>query len=100
MSPFQPTTVRGFSKYTRMTTSSVSASESAIGLRLAAYSSAALVSWMEQGPVTTRSRASLPSRIASIARRASHTFADVLSVRGTSSARMAGKSRGVDLDDT
>src|SRR5215467_3044335 len=77
-----------------MTTRSVSESASAIGLSLVAYSSAALVSCTEQGPTTTRSLASLPSRIASIARRASHTLVDAISLRGISSASMAGESSG------
>jgi hypothetical protein len=44
ISPFQPTEVRGFSKYVRITTIRLSASRSAIGFSRAAYSSAALVS--------------------------------------------------------
>src|SRR5918995_6590495 len=67
---------------------------SATGLSLVAYSSAALVSCTEQGPTTTRSRASLPSRIASMARRVSQTLVDAVSVRGISSASIAGASNG------
>src|SRR5215475_10152845 len=73
---------------------SASESASAIGLSLVAYSSAALVSCTEQGPTTTRNLASLPSRIASIARRASYTLVDAISLRGISSASMAGESSG------
>src|SRR5436309_8993491 len=77
-----------------MTTRSASDSASAIGLSLATYSSAALVSCTEQGPTTTRSRASLPSRIASIARRDSYTLVDAVSVKRISSANMTGESSG------
>jgi hypothetical protein len=65
--------VRGFSKYTRMTTSSESAYlvRSAISLR--AYSMAAAGSWIEQGPMMTSMRSSLPCMILRIARRVSAT---------------------------
>ena len=54
--PFQPTVVLGFSKYTRMMINRVSLTRSATALRFLAYSMAAVVSWMEQGPTTTISR--------------------------------------------
>ena len=61
MSPFQPTVVRGFSKYTRITISSVSAYWVRTAIRRRAYSTAAAGSWMEQGPMTTIRRSSLPA---------------------------------------
>jgi len=58
--PFQPTVVRGFSKYVRMTSfKSVSSLGSSVFSRRA-YSSPASGSWIEQGPTTTTSRSSLP----------------------------------------
>ena len=44
MSPFQPTVVRGFSKYTRMISNSVGATWSASAFSRAAYSRAAVTS--------------------------------------------------------
>ncbi len=67
--PFQPTVVRGFSKYTRITTSSVSAWRARSALSLRAYSSAATGSWIEHGPITTSSRSSRPLRMRRIASR-------------------------------
>ena len=58
MSPFQPTVVRGFSKYTRMTISSVPAKRVRSALSFFAYSTAASGSWIEQGPMITRRRSS------------------------------------------
>jgi len=56
MSPFHPTVVRGFSKYTRMTISSSLACLPRSRASRAAYSSAASGSWIEQGPMTTSRR--------------------------------------------
>ena len=63
MSPFQPTVVRGFSKYTRMTISRSSESRSRTAFRWSLYSSAAAGSWMEQGPTITSSLSSSPCRM-------------------------------------
>jgi hypothetical protein len=61
--PFQPTVVRGFSKYTRIRISSESAWRARSALSLRAYSSAAAGSWIEHGPITTSSRSSSPCRM-------------------------------------
>ncbi len=62
--PFQPTVVRGFSKYTRMIGSSVESTLAASALRRAAYSRAAATSWIEHGPTTTNNRGSRRSSMA------------------------------------
>ena len=61
MRPFQPTVVRGFSKYTRMTMSICCASASACSFSRAAYSRAASGSWIEHGPTMTSSLRSRPA---------------------------------------
>ena len=58
--PFQPRVERGFSKYTRITTSRPSESRSATGRRRSAYSRAAFASCTEHGPTTTSRRSSTP----------------------------------------
>ena len=63
ISPFQPTVVRGFSKYTRITSSRVCSTCAASCRSRPAYSRAATGSWIEHGPTTTNSRGSLRSRI-------------------------------------
>src|SRR3990167_5038998 len=45
--PFQPTVVRGFSKYARITRYRLSEASAASALRRSAYSWAALISWIE-----------------------------------------------------
>jgi hypothetical protein len=60
ISPFQPTVVRGFSKYTRITTSRSPACFSRSAFSLRAYSMAAAGSWIEQGPMITSKRSSSP----------------------------------------
>ena len=63
MRPFQPTVVRGFSKYTRITISSSPLKRSRSFTSRPAYSIAAFVSWIEHGPMTTISRSSIPCRM-------------------------------------
>ena len=63
ISPFQPTVVRGFSKYTRITISSSPACCLRCAARRPAYSNAARVSWIEHGPITTARRSSSPARM-------------------------------------
>jgi len=82
--PFQPTVVRGFSKYTRITISRSSWYSSCNGLSLEAYSRAASGSCTEQGPITTSSRSSSPCRILWIAWRALYTVSAACSVMGKS----------------
>jgi len=53
MSPFHPTVVRGFSKYTRITTRRSEARRARSAFQAQAYSVAAFRSWMEHGPTTT-----------------------------------------------
>ena len=90
MSPFQPTVVRGFSKYTRMTTYRASASLSRSGSSRPAYSRAALTSWIEQGPTTTSSRSSCPRRISRMTWRASKVVRSAASEPGYSACTSAG----------
>ncbi|RCM35166.1 hypothetical protein PA171_04334 [Pseudomonas aeruginosa] len=97
--PFQPTVVRGFSKYTRITRNSVSATSAASALRRSAYSWAALMSWMEQGPITTNRRWSLPSRMSRTTWRPWATVCRALSVRGISRLSCSGVIR-VSLEAT
>ena len=63
MRPFQPTVVRGFSKYTRMISSIVSSTFDERSRSRCAYSRAAAGSWIEHGPTTTNSRGSSRSRM-------------------------------------
>ena len=84
--PFQPTVVRGFSKYTRMMTHRSSLRRSAHLANRPAYSMAASVSWMEQGPTMARSRSSAPLTMAAASWRARVTVSDAFSVMGNSSS--------------
>ena len=61
--PFQPIVVRGFSKYTRISTSMVLSTRWARPCSRVAYSRAATWSWIEHGPTTTNSRGSCRSRM-------------------------------------
>ena len=90
MRPFQPTVVRGFSKYTRITTSRSFLRRSASALRRRAYSMAASVSWMEQGPITTSRRSSAPNRMRWMAVRASKAVSAALGVAGNSRSMWMG----------
>ena len=90
ISPFQPTVVRGFSKYTRITISSASPSASRNGRRRRAYSIAAAGSWIEHGPITTARRSSWPCRMRCRAPRASETVSDTWSVQGICAISCAG----------
>ena len=83
MKPFQPTVVRGFSKYTRMTMKSVSRTLAAARASRPAYSSAASGSWIEHGPITTKRRGSARSRIARIVERPRATVSAAAGDRGT-----------------
>jgi hypothetical protein len=56
--PFQPTLLRGFSRYTRITINSSGRCRSMTDTRRSAYSSAASGSWIEQGPTTHSRRSS------------------------------------------
>src|SRR6185369_11185593 len=76
-----------------MTRRSSPESSSSAALSSRAYSSAALVSWMEQGPTTTSSRLSRPSRMLVISSRNWWTEVEALSDVGSSSSRKAGGSR-------
>ena len=93
INPFQPTVVRGFSKYTRMMISSSPPSASRKGRRRRAYSMAALGSWMEHGPITTARRSSRPCRISCRACRAMVTTSDTESSQGNSAMTSAGVLR-------
>ena len=88
--PFQPTVVRGFSKYTRITISRSAFRRSRSACSRCAYSSAAAGSWIEQGPTTTTSRSSMPCRMRWIAERASKTVLEAASSHGNSRSRCAG----------
>ncbi len=90
MSPFHPTVVRGFSKYTRITIISSSESSAMDCFSNPAYSFAATGSWIEQGPTTTTNRSSAPLRMSTICWRASKTVREALSVSGISSATKTG----------
>ena len=94
MSPFQPTVVRGFSKYTRITMQRSGASSSAALRRRSAYSWAAAGSWTEHGPTTTSSRSLRPARMSDTSSRARVTMSDPFSERGCSSMRIAGGNSG------
>ena len=95
MRPFQPTVVRGFSKYTRMTMHEL------VGELVArraeagrAYSSAATGSWIEHGPDDDDEPVVLAAEDAATASRPRLIVAEPRSVRGSSSRRMAGGSSG------
>ena len=90
ISPFQPTVVRGFSKYTRMTISRSALRRSRTGFRRLAYSMAARVSWIEQGPITTIMRSSMPCRMRCMACRAANTVSDASLVQANSRMTCAG----------
>ena len=92
--PFQPVTVRGFSKYTRITISRSSACRSRSSASLAAYSRAAFGSCTEHGPVTTSSRSSAPSSTARTSALVASTVCDWASPSGCSRKSAAGESSG------
>ena len=94
MRPFQPATVRGFSKYARITTTRSSASRRATSCSRSAYSIAASGSWIEHGPTTAISRESSPRIIAATSSRALATVAALRRVSGSSSRRIAGGMSG------
>lgn len=79
MRPFQPTVVRGFSRYARMTMQRSALSLSERALRRRAYSRAVFGSWMEQGPQTTRRRSSRCSMISMTCWRPERTVLTALS---------------------
>ncbi|GAC20131.1 hypothetical protein GARC_3172 [Paraglaciecola arctica BSs20135] len=66
INPFQPTVVRGFSKYTRITIYRVSLQLSCNSFNLSAYSLAASISCIEQGPHISKNLWSLRCKISLI----------------------------------
>ena len=94
MSPFQPTVVRGFSKYTRMKMHRFSLSFSRSSTSRVAYSRAATGSWIEHGPTTTSNRSSSPCTMRVAASRALAMTVEISSVSGSSSMRIAGGIKG------
>ena len=84
--PFQPTVVRGFSKYTRMTISRSAANRSRSGNKRRAYSTAASGSWIEHGPMIT-------SRRSDLRRRMSCTACRVRLIRPSAGVSCTGKNR-------
>ena len=95
--PFQPTVVRGFSKYTRMTICKSSLAFSAYSRRRCAYSSPARTSCKEHGPTTTTRRSCSFLRIASISRRPFSTVSAAFIDNGYSSMRICGGMSGLML---
>ncbi len=94
--PFQPTVVRGFSKYVRMTTIRRSRLAAATFTSRCAYSSAASGSWIEHGPTTTSSRSrSRPCRTSRIARRVSRTSSAARGVSGWAAFTARGEISGM-----
>src|SRR5256885_1426441 len=73
-----------------MTTNRSAASRSASARSRAAYSSAERGSWIEQGPMTTSSRSSPPTRIRWMACRAANTAAAISSEAGSSRRSWSG----------
>jgi len=86
ISPFQPTVVRGFSKYTRISTSSSPSCRSLSACNFLAYSSAASGSWIEHGPMTTSSWSERP-------RRMSRTLRRVFAISDSTGVPWIGKKR-------
>ena len=82
--PFQPTVVRGFSKYTRITMSNSFSYFLRSGNKRSAYSMAALGSWMEHGPIITNKRLSRPCTKSEISWRVATTNWAALSLIGNS----------------
>ena len=95
INPFQPTVVRGFSKYTRIIMHNSPLRAVTFSNKNRPYSSAASGSWIEQGPTTTAKRSSSSVNIASSARRVAATVCEAFSESGTSSIRIAGGIRGL-----
>ena len=93
--PFQPTVVRGFSKYTRMTSSMRSFTSSASCAILLAYSLPASISWIEQGPTTMSNLGSSPKIILLIASRLSETNCALESVFSIASHSAVGDGSSV-----
>jgi hypothetical protein len=92
--PFQPTVERGFSKYTRITTSRSSASRAACPRSSVAYSPAASGSCTEHGPTTTSSRRSRPASTSCTWWRLSSTVSCRSAVSGSSWWSSAGLISG------
>ena len=90
MSPFQPTVVLGFSKYTRIMICKSSLNFSARTARRSAYSRPALGSCIEQGPTTARTLLSEPWRMSLICLRLSKISCDASSDNGSSSIKLSG----------
>jgi hypothetical protein len=90
--PFQPVVVRGFSKYTRITSSSESLNRAVTEANRRAYSRVASTSWTLQGPTTTSSRSSSPSSTAWTCSRPARTTAAAGSLSGSSASRSAGET--------
>src|SRR3989338_9101324 len=82
-----------------MTRNRLSATSAARPFRRSAYSWAALMSWIEQGPTTTNRRWSLPSRMLRITSRPSATVRNAAAVRGISRLSCSGVIR-VSLEAT
>ena len=93
MKPFQPTVVLGFSKYTRMTSSSVSETSAESFFSFSAYSIAASISWIEQGPTMRNSLGSSRLKILFIASLAFDTVASACSDAGTATLSWLGVIR-------
>ena len=92
--PRHPTVVRGFSKYTRMITNISCCTRIARSARRPAYSSAALSSWMEQGPTITSRRGSRPARMSITVSRARTTVSLAAGRIGNSCFSARGVVRG------
>ena len=100
ISPFQPTVVRGFSKYTRMTISSAPSSRSRCSRSRPAYSSAAAV-------IVDRARTdddretvvACRAGCGAAARRAASTVADAGSLQGYSLDELFGRAQLADVAD-
>ena len=90
INPFQPTVVRGFSKYTRMMISNSPLKRTRSFTKRCAYSIAALVSWIEQGPMTTINLSSSPCKILCKALRASAVTLAMCSEQGYSRMKCEG----------
>ena len=93
--PFQPTVVRGFSKYARITISRSSLCFSAWLTSRRAYSRPALGSWMEQGPTMTSKRSSTPSMTARTSSRPRATTSASRVSSGSSATMSCGVGSGV-----
>ena len=95
INPFQPTVVRGFSKYTRMATRILSLILTERSASFAAYSRPAWVSWIEHGPTMTRRRSSSPRSVRAIWLRDSRMKPACSPVLGISCRRVSGVGRGL-----